>query len=83
MQTRDIVRVVLTGVSPGGHREHFSTVIALSSFSRAAGVHLEQARFRAGVRGLAAPWQVLADYEITSVPIGPDASVQAARGIAR
>ena len=82
MQTRDIVRVVLSGVSPGGRREHFSTVIALSSSSRAAGAHLEQAQFRAGVRGLAAPWEVLADYEITSIPIGHVASVQAPSGIA-
>lgn len=61
------VRIVLTGLAPGGQREEFATVVSVTALDRDAGLHLDEAQFRAGVRGLAGPWCVLADYEIARV----------------
>jgi hypothetical protein len=64
MHTRHVVRVELSGASPSGKREQFATIVVVSSSDRTAGKHLQQAEFRARVRGLSAPWEVLAEYDI-------------------
>lgn len=42
-----------------GTREQFWTTVSASADDCAAGRHVEQAMFRAGVRGLEAPWEVV------------------------
>lgn len=78
MQSRLIVRVVLSGTTPQGTREEFGTTIAVSVAERRRGSHLEEARFRAGVRGLGAPWQVIAD-NVMVPPLLAAATPQEAR----
>jgi hypothetical protein len=64
MQTYHIMRVVLSGTTQRDCTEQFSTLVRVSSCELAAGEHLGQARFRAVVRGLRAPWRVDAEYEV-------------------
>lgn len=64
MQTYHIMRVVLSGTTPRTRMEQFSTIVRVSSGELSTSAHLDQARFRAGVRGLASPWRVDAEYEI-------------------
>ena len=59
MRNRHVIRVVLSGQTPMGTRESFWTTVSASADDCAAGRHVEQAMFRAGVRGLEAPWEVI------------------------
>lgn len=64
MQTYHVMRIVLSGTAPHGAPEQFSTIVRVSSRELAACEHLGQARFRAAVRGLGAPWRVEVEYEV-------------------
>lgn len=59
MQKRLVIRVELSGLTPLGSRERFSTTVLASAEGYAQGAHLERAQFHARVRGLRAPWEVL------------------------
>lgn len=67
MRNRHVIRVVLSGQTPMGTRESFRTTVSASADDCATGRHIEQAIFRAGVRGLEAPWEVVEVFTIAAL----------------
>lgn len=67
MQTRLVIRVVLSGLTPLGSRERFSTTVLTSAEGYTQGMHLERAQFHARVRGLRAPWKVVQALEVAQL----------------
>lgn len=61
MPTCYAVRIDVEGTSPSGRSEIVSTTVIVSSEQRAAGLHLAEARFRAGVRGLNSPYRIVGE----------------------
>lgn len=57
------IRIVLEGTTPSGLPETMTTTVVASPEQRAVGAHVDEAYFRAGVRGLKAPFRIVAEQE--------------------
>lgn len=68
MLNRHTLLVTIEGFVPGGRAERFTTIVQVSAEERGAGMHFKVAMFRAEVRGLSAPFRVIA-------PSGSEATV--------
>lgn len=67
MSTCYAIRIVVEGTTPGGLSESMSTTVVASPEQCVVGSHVDEACFRAGVRGLSAPFRLVAEEMVSCV----------------
>ena len=67
MSTCYAIRIEVEGTTPSGFPESMTTTVVASPEQCAVGAHVDEACFRAGVRGLGAPFRIVAEDVVSRV----------------